>query len=95
MPAIGAAGDNKWHLLVFAWSKNKIFMSIDGAPLSSKELTRDISDSALPSAHFSIGAESLQSYLLDELTIYSRKLSDTEIVEIWQRGNKAINENIE
>ena len=87
LPAIGIKADNMWHLLVFAWSGNKIYMSMNGAPFSSKDFTKRISAQALPSAHFSIGADASQNYLLDEVRVYSRKLSDMEIKAIWEKGN--------
>lgn len=95
IPPLGVDGDNKWHLLAFAWSKNKIFMSIDGKPFSAKELKTDITEKAFPSDHFSIGSESYLNYLLDEFRIYSKKLSDSEISEIWKNGNEKLKQNLE
>jgi len=95
MPPLGIAGDNKWHLFAFAWSKNKIFMSIDGEPFSVKELKVDIAEKAFPSDHFSIGSDSFLNYLLDEFRIYSKKLSDSEIAEIWKNENEKLKQNLE
>lgn len=93
LSAIGSKADNMWHLLVFAWHGNSIYMSLDGTPFSSKGLTSKISTKALPSTDFSVGSESFQNYLLDEFRIYSRKLSDAEVKTIWERGNMGINKN--
>lgn len=93
LPAIGIKGDSMWHLLVFAWYGNSIYMSLDGVPFSSKVLANKISTKALPSTDFSVGVESFQNYLLDEFRIYSRKLSDAEVKTIWERGNMEINKS--
>ena len=53
----------------------------------------DISSVAFPSEHFSIGADDHQNYLLDEFRIYSKKLSDAEVAEIWNNYSKEINKN--
>ena len=93
LPPLGIDGDNKWHLLVFAWNKNRIFMSLDGNQFSSKELVSNVSSVAFPSEHFSIGADAHQNYLLDEFRIYSKKLSDAEVAEIWKNDRKERNKN--
>ena len=93
LPPIGVKGDNMWHLLIFAWSGNKIYMSLDGSPFSSKDLKDKVSAKALPSEHFSIGSESSQNYFLDEFRIYAGKLSDMQVKAIWERGNMEINKN--
>ena len=91
LPAMGAKGDNMWHLLVFAWSGNKVYISMDGGSFSSKDFVNKVSAQALPSTNFSIGADASQNYLLDEVRIYSRKLSEMEVKAIWERGNMEIN----
>ncbi|MFA7230005.1 MAG: LamG-like jellyroll fold domain-containing protein [Victivallaceae bacterium] len=93
LSALGPKADNMWHLLVFAWHGNSIYMSLDGAPFSSKVLPSKISTKALPSTDFSIGTEAFQNYLLDEVRIYSRKLSNIEVKAIWEKGNMEINKN--
>lgn len=93
LPAMGVKGDNMWHLLVFAWSGNKVYISLDGGSFSSKDFVNKVSAQALPSTNFSIGADASQNYLLDEVRIYSRKLSDMEVNAIWERGNMEINKN--
>ena len=88
LPPLSVKANNKWHFMAFAWSANKIFMSLDGASFSSKTLPNKISTKALPSTHFSIGSNDSQNYFLDELKIYSRKLSDLELKKIWIKYNK-------
>ena len=93
LPPLGMKGNMQWHLIVLAWASNKLYMSCDGAPFTSKTIKGKITPKALPSTHFSIGSNDSQNYFLDELKIYSRKLSGAEIKQLWSRF-KVKNNNI-
>ncbi len=87
-PPFMAAGDDGWHLLSLAWSGNRVFVSRNGEPYSEREVSAPISKKAFPSDHFSVGADSEWNYLLDEFRIYSRKLTDREIKQVYQEHKK-------
>lgn len=86
LPPFRRAGLRQWHLVAAAWDGRRVFLSLDGAPFSSWELSAPVSRSALPSAHFSVGADSEWNYLLDEFRIYGRRLGDAEVQAIFRQG---------
>lgn len=88
-PPFIAAGDEDWHLLSLAWSGNRIFISRDGEPYAEQQVSGPVSKKAFPSEHFSVGADSEWNYLLDEFRIYSRKLTDREVNQVYQEHKKS------
>jgi hypothetical protein len=63
---------------------------LDGKPYSTCRLNNVINTKALPSKLFSVGSNSHWNYLLDNLRIYSRTLTDREVEYIWIKENKKL-----
>ena len=79
-----------WHLLSSAWSGNKLFVSLDGVPYRSFELEKPLSNAELGyQKRFGVGwSYERWPYVIDEFTVYGKKLSDAEIKEIYENGMK-------
>lgn len=77
-----------WHLVALAWSGDQVFMSYDGTPFRAYKLDQPITNADYKHfTHFSLGFQD-SSFLLDDFRIYGKKLSDDELLKIWQQGIK-------
>ena len=81
----GEAGCEKWHMLAFSWAPGQIRVNADDVPGKTYPLPFDVSESDFPNKTFSIGNSSDWPYLLDEFTIYNRRLSDAELLDIYNK----------
>jgi hypothetical protein len=88
IPPIGVTAADKWHLIVTAWTKNTIYMSMDGKLYVSKKLAGELRNELFPLKTFSLGTEMSHTYRLDEFRIYRKKLDEREIQDLWKQGNK-------
>ena len=79
-----------WHLLSTGWAGNKLYVSLDGTPYRSFELEKPISNAEFSYARrFGTGVNYTKwNYLIDEFTIYGKRLSDTEIKTLYDKGSK-------
>ena len=81
-----------WHLISAAWSGNKLYVSLDGTSYRSFELDKPLSNAEFGYARrFSSGVHYTKwHYLIDDLTVYGKKLSDSEILAIYDKGMKQL-----
>lgn len=79
----GQTGDNQWHMIAFAWDKDKIYLSLDGQPYSIKKLSAPLDNKLFPGKTFSIGSNGQYNYLMDEFIVYRRILTEIEISKIY------------
>ena len=56
----------------------------DNEPEKSYQVPFDMTEEDFPTDHFSIGSNIHWEYYLDEFTVYGRRLSDSELSEIWK-----------
>ena len=72
-------------MLAFSWAPGQIRVNADNVPGKTYPLPFDVSESDFPNKTFSIGNSSDWPYLLDEFTIYNRRLSDAELLDIYNK----------
>ena len=81
----GKAGCCKWHMLAFSWAPGQIRVNADNTPGKSYPLPFEMTEKDFPNQTFSIGNNQDWPYLLDEFTIYNRRLSDAELLDIYNK----------
>ena len=80
-----------WHMVSVAWDKEYISLSYDGAPYKSFKLQLPLSNAEFAHCNrFSVGSNYNKNFLVDNFRIYSKKLSDAELLQIWEAGQKAL-----
>lgn len=84
LPAPGAKGCTGWHMMAFAWAGEKLFLKFDKTTMKQFDFPNQLTEKDFPADNFSIGSASCWSWLQDEFAIYSRKLSDEELNEIYE-----------
>ena len=78
-----------WHMVSVAWDKEYISLSYDGAPYKSFKLQLPLSNEEFINCNrFAIGSNYNKNYLVDNFRIYGKKLSDAELLKIWEDGQK-------
>ena len=77
--------NGRWHLLVLQWRGRQFEGWLDEGPPRAIELRRPLRTEE-PTGPLEVGGGSGWTTLLDELTIYRRPLSASEIAEIYRRG---------
>jgi hypothetical protein len=80
----GEAGCEKWHMISFSWTPGQISIKYDNEPGKSYQVPFDMRNADFPADQFTIGNSAHWEYYLDEFTIYNRRLSDSELAEIYQ-----------
>lgn len=89
-PPIGASGLGKWHLVAVAWNNGQLSLSIDGKPFASKDLGGTFTaDLFVPPTMLAIGSITSEPYRLDEFTVYSKRLTDSEIQDKFVKERPA------
>ena len=73
----------EWHMFVVTWGNGTISYSVDGKKSSVSELLEVLK---APPQWFTIRAN---SFMIDELTILNKRLTDDEIVKLYQESLKA------
>ncbi|MBR2723730.1 MAG: hypothetical protein IKB77_05290 [Lentisphaeria bacterium] len=90
-PISDGKGCDKWHMLAFSWSPGQLRVNADNRPGKTFNIAFDMTDADFPLNVFSIGSHIHWQYLLDEFTVYNRRLSDSEILQIYNKYMKATN----
>lgn len=80
----GEAGCEKWHMASFSWAPGQISIKYDNEPEKSYQVPFDMTEEDFPADHFSIGSNVHWEYYLDEFTVYERRLSDSELTEVYE-----------
>ena len=80
----GEAGCEKWHMISFSWAPGQISIKYDNEPGKSYQVPFNMTNADFPADQLTIGSSSHWEYYLDEFTIYNRRLSDSELAEIYQ-----------
>lgn len=93
-PPIGASGLGKWHLVAVAWDNSQLYLSIDGKPFASKKLGGNFTaDLFAPPTMLAFGSTTSEAYRLDEFTVYSKRLADSEILSKFKEEYPANQNN--
>ena len=72
-----------WHHILANYSDGKLTLYVNGKPIQTKEFS---TETFIPSAKFYLGPiTSGNPYLMDELRLFARSLSDAEIQELYNR----------
>lgn len=80
-----------WHMVSVAWNKESIFLSYDGAPYKAFKLQVPLSNEEFAHCNrFSIGSNFNKNFLVDNFSIYGKKLSDAELQKIWDDTRKIL-----
>lgn len=82
-------GCDKWHMLAFSWSPGQLRVNADDRAGKTFKVPFDMTDADFPLEVFSIGSHLHWRYLLDEFTVYNRRLSDTELADIYKKYMKS------
>lgn len=76
---------DKWHMIALSWAPGQLRINFDDQPGKTFEIPFDFTDDAFPAGGFSVGCNRDWKYLIDEFTIYNRRLTQGEIVEIYKK----------
>ena len=87
-PISDGKGCDKWHMIAFSWSPGQLRVNADNRPGKTFNIPFDMTDADFPLDVFSIGSHLHWKYLLDEFTVYNRRLSDSEILQIYNKYMK-------
>ena len=87
-PISDGKGCDKWHMIAFSWAPGQLRVNADDRPGKTFNIPFDMTDADFPLNVFSVGSHLHWKYLLDEFTIYNRRLSDSEIVQIYNKYMK-------
>ena len=68
----------------FSWAPGQISIKYDNEPEKSYQVPFDMTEADFPADNFSIGSNQHWEYYLDEFTVYNRRLSDSELSEIYK-----------
>lgn len=82
-----------WHFLTGSWAGGKLFVSLDGQPCRSFEPDKPLSNAEFEYCRkFGVGsALDRWEYAVDDLRIYGKRLSDSEIKSLYDEGIKQLN----
>ncbi len=74
---------DKWHMIAFSWAPGQLRINFDDKPGKIFDISFEFSDEAFPAGGFSVGFSREWKYLIDEYTIYNRRLTQAEITEVY------------
>jgi hypothetical protein len=74
--------NNQWHLVAANWNWPVLELSVDGAPFQAKAVINTPTGETF--GDLVIGAQHGPQTLLDEVTIYRRPMTETEVRLLWQ-----------
>jgi len=74
--------DNNWHLVVATWGSDYVGLSLDGAPIQTASAPWLPAIPAGGGAVFA-GGQNYEGFLLDELIVLNRTVSDSDIAWMW------------
>ena len=74
---------NAWNMLAFSWAGDKVYMKYNKEPMKEFAHPMGLKNDDFPFKQFSVGRHTQWKYLLDEFMVYSRKLSDDELNQIY------------
>ena len=80
----------KWHMIAFSWTSDQIRVNMDNLPGQSYRLDFTFRDELFAYGLFSVGHNLNRKYLLDEFTVYNRRLNDGELADIFNKYMKNI-----
>ena len=86
----GEAECGKWHMIAFSWAPGQLRVNMDNLPGKTYQIDFDLSDDAFPYECFSVGYHMQRKFLLDEYTVYNRRLTDGELAEIFNKYMKNV-----
>lgn len=82
-----------WHMVSIAWDKEYIYLSYDGKAYKANKLQTPLSNAEFAHCNrFAIGSNYGKNFLVDNFRIYGKKLSDAELLQIWENGLKLIDD---
>ena len=84
IPPPGAAGRDGWHMIALSWAGAEYAFKWDHRPLLKFNHPMQVKDSDFPCPVFSIGSASAWNYLLDDVVIYKRRLSNDELDALFR-----------
>lgn len=84
IPPPGAAGRDGWHMIALSWAGSEYAFKWDHRPLLKFNHPMPVKDSDFPCPVFSIGSASAWNYLLDDVIIYKRRLSNDELDALFR-----------
>ena len=79
---------NQWHMIAFSWAPGELRINIDDKPAKSFDIKFDFNDAGFPSKVFSVGNHTHWNYLMDEFTVYNRRLTQSELAKIYKSFTK-------
>ena len=71
-------------MVSFSWAPGLISVKYDAEQEKRYQVPFAVSEEDFPADHFSIGSDLHWEYFLDEFTVYDRRLSDSELTEIYE-----------
>lgn len=80
----------KWHMIAFSWAPGQLRVNMDNLPGKTYQIDFDLTDDAFPYELFTVGYQVQRKFLMDEYTIYNRRLSDGEVAEIFNKYMKNV-----
>ena len=86
IPPPGAAGRDGWHMIALTWAGAEYSFKWDRRPLLKFTHPMPVKDSDFPCPVFSIGTASAWNYMLDDVIIYRRRLSNDELDAIFREA---------
>jgi hypothetical protein len=85
----GEAECGKWHMIAFSWAPGQLRVNMDNLSGKTYQIDFDLTDDAFPYEYFSVGYAMDRQFLIDEYTVYNRRLSDGELAEIFNKYMKS------
>jgi hypothetical protein len=79
----GEAGCEKWHMIAFSWAPGQLSIKYDNTAVKNYPVPFDMAEADFPANDFSVGSDIHWQYYIDEFTVYNRRLSDSELSEIY------------
>ena len=80
----GSVGCGKWHMYAFSWAPGQISIKYDLNPSQNYPVNFDMSEEDFPANHFTFGKSGSWNFLLDEIAVYKRRLSDAELDDVYK-----------
>lgn len=75
-------------MLAFSWAGAQLFVKWDDQPSKVFANGMALTDGDFPENSFSVGSDSLWNYLLDDFMIYTRRITDEELNQLYQANMK-------
>ena len=85
----GAYNDGQWHHLALRRGGGELTLFIDGTPISTADLPGSVSRNSPFGVHIGQKLDSRAHFAgaIDDVRVYDRALSDTELHEVNSRGS--------